>query len=204
MECAWEAYVNLLPQKLRRDVDRLGAESAQELRLRNGRNPILKIAAGETILPGIITGEDLKYVIGMASKFSPWASESTASGYLTAEGGHRIGICGEVILRNGIMTGFRTVTSVCMRVARDFPGIAAGAASITGSVLIIGKPGSGKTTLLRDLIRVRAGQGSVTVVDERGELFPVCGAKHCFDIGRATDVLTGCSKRHGIELALRL
>jgi stage III sporulation protein SpoIIIAA len=51
------------------------------------------------------------------------------------------------------MTGIREVTGLCIRVARDFPGIAAGVKALKGSVLILGPPGSGKTTLLRDLIR---------------------------------------------------
>ena len=68
------------------------------------------------------------------------------------------------------------------------------------SVLIIGPPGAGKTTLLRDLIRQRSDldQGSVSVVDERGELFP-----SGFQCGKQTDVLTGATKAEGIPLMLR-
>jgi stage III sporulation protein AA len=66
-------------------------------------------------------------------------------------------------------------------------------------------PGSGKTTLLRDLIRQRseAGQGSVAVVDERGELFPQIHGISIFHPGANTDVLTGCGKKEGIEILLR-
>jgi stage III sporulation protein AA len=72
----------------------------------------------------------------------------------------------------------------------------------SGSVLILGPPGSGKTTLLRDLIRIVSdrGTGSVSVVDERGELFP---READFDRGKQTDVLTGCDKASGIDMVLR-
>jgi stage III sporulation protein AA len=97
------------------------------------------------------------------------------------------------------MTGIREISSVCIRVARDFFGIAP---PITPkeSVLIIGRPGAGKTTLLRDMIRLRSkmGLGSVAVVDERGELFP-----KGFSAGNHTDVLTSCHKSQGIEMLLR-
>ena len=70
-----------------------------------------------------------------------------------------------------------------------------------GALLILGPPGAGKTTLLRDIIRHRSNGGKiVSVVDERGELFP-CG--NLFDPGTRTDVLTGCSKAQGVDIALR-
>ena len=104
-------------------------------------------------------------------------------------------------MQNGQMTGVRKPNALCIRVARDFPGIAQGC-DLSGSVLILGPPGSGKTTLLRDLIRRRSEVSGrcITVVDERGEIFPG-GAQ--FPTGRRTDVLTGCGKAHGLELALR-
>ena len=98
-----------------------------------------------------------------------------------------------------MVRGIRNLSSLCIRVARDFPGIAARAAGIKGNILVIGSPGSGKTTLLRDLIRQISDSGqTVTVVDERGELFPTG-----FEQGRRTDVLTGCSKAQGLDMALR-
>jgi len=71
--------------------------------------------------------------------------------------------------------------------------------------LIIGKPGTGKTTLLRDIIRARSdsGPGSVGVVDERGEVFPVYEQNFCFPCGKRTDVITGCGKSHGIDILIR-
>ena len=40
----------------------------------------------------------------------------------------------------------------------------------------------------------------MVVVDERGELFPPGGV---FESGCSTDILTGCSKAEGMEIALR-
>ena len=98
------------------------------------------------------------------------------------------------------MAGLRQISSLCIRVARDFPGISQSLAYLSGSILILGRPGTGKTTLLRDLIRLRSdvGKGSIAVIDERGELFPA-GVK----TGFRTDVLTGCSKEQGIEMVIR-
>lgn len=198
MRCAWKELLSILPTWMRNEVDRLGREALQELRLRLGQTPEL-IRNGDALgLDRPVTPEDLSYIVSAASRYSPWAAASMASGYLTAPGGHRIGLCGEAVVQNGNMTGLRRITSLCVRVARDFPGIAAGLDGRYGSVLILGPPGSGKTTLLRDLVRLRGEQGSVGVVDERCELFPAG-----FALGCRTDVLTNCSKEQGLDALIR-
>ena len=151
------------------------------------------------------TPEDISFIINVASRYSPWAAGTIRRGFITAEGGHRIGLCGDAVIHKDEMTGIRNPVSLCIRVARDFPGIASNAKKIEGSVLIIGPPGSGKTTFLRDLIRQYSdfGKGSIGVVDERGELFPLNDQGQCFYSGKRTDVITGCSKAQGIELLLR-
>lgn len=198
MMCAWKELLSVLPQRIRRDVDNLGKESLEELRLRMGAPPELVTGKGSRWLPGNVTREELGFVVNAASRYSPWAASTVAQGYLTAPGGHRIGLCGEAVCRNGAFDGIREVSSLCIRVARDFPGVAERAGSITGSVLILGAPGWGKTTLLRDLIRQRGEQAQTCVVDERGELFPAG-----FSRGKRVDVLTGCPKAEGILTVLR-
>ena len=171
----------------------------QELRLRIGKPPELVLGKESLWLTQLCRLDDLNYVINTASRYSPWASETIAEGYLTAPGGHRIGICGQAVVHEGIVTGIRQMESLCIRVARDFPGIAGELSKMRGSILIIGPPGSGKTTLLRDLIRQISLNETVAVVDERDEIFPT-GA---FEEGKRLDVLTGCPKRDGIMMVLR-
>lgn len=198
MRCAWKELLSVLPMWCRKEVDGLGREGLQELRLRLGLPPELICQGGNVKLDRAVTAEDLSYTVNTASRYSPWAAATAAKGYITAPGGHRIGLCGEAVVQNGAMTGLRRITSLCVRVARDFPGIAGKLQCRSGSVLILGRPGSGKTTLLRDLIRLRAERESVGVVDERGELFPAG-----FDTGPRTDILTGCGKAEGLEALLR-
>lgn len=202
MKCAWKELLAILPPWCRSEVDTLGRDSLQELRLRLDLPPELIRSNGSVKLKRSVKQEDLSYIVNTASRYSPWAAATAAQGYITAPGGHRIGLCGQAVVQCGEMAGMRQATSLCIRVARDLPGIAGKLSCGSGSVLIIGRPGSGKTTLLRDLIRQRseAGIGSIAVVDERGELFP--GGTN-FATGSRTDVLTGCGKGQGIEMMLR-
>lgn len=200
MNCSWKELLGILPMWCRQAVDELGRQTLQELRLRLGCVPELVRNDGNRKLSRTVTAQDLSYIVNTASQYSPWASVTSAKGYITAPGGHRIGLCGQAVVQGNAMTGFRQISSLCIRVARDFPGIAQPIAFSGGSVLIIGSPGCGKTTLLRDLIRQRSdtGKGSVAVVDERCELFPIG-----FSTGYRTDVLTGCTKVQGIDILLR-
>lgn len=205
MRCAWQEYLKLLPVWLRREVDERCKDDLQELRLRSGQPPILVHNNYTTILERTAASEDINFVINTASQYSPWSASSINRGYITANGGHRIGICGETVVQNGVVTGIRTATSLCIRVARDFPDIAREASKHKGSILIIGPPCSGKTTLLRDLIRQRSNHetGSIAVMDERGEIFPIVNGTPCYFSGKNTDILYGCNKQQGIDMLLR-
>ena len=203
MNCAWQAYLNLLPAWMREDVDRHGKHNLQELRIRIDRYPELITGSGTCYLQKKATLEDLTYCINMASKYSPWSSATISSGYITAAGGHRVGVCGEVSMVNGRISTISNVTSICIRVARDFPDIGLDAGLIKGSILIIGAPGQGKTTLLRDIIRQKSKSETVAVVDERRELFPTVAGEFCFPPGKSTDVLSGCRKSAGMQMLLR-
>ena len=198
MECAWKPLLSILPDWMRQDVDRQGRNQLQELRLRLGQPPQLLLGNRIGELKRAVTFEDLNFCVNAASRYSPWAASTAAKGYLTAPGGHRIGLCGEGILRNGKVEGIKNLTSLNIRIARDFPRIADGI-PLKGSVLILGAPGWGKTTLLRDLIRCRSQDQQISVVDERGELFPW----ESFDAGKHTDVMRGCPKQDAIPMLLR-
>lgn len=198
MTCAWKELLAILPLWMREKVTVQEEKSLQEIRLRINSPPQLMFYGENRWMERKVTREDLNYVVNAASRYSPWAASSGASGYITARGGHRIGLCGDVVKCKGEVAGIGTVTSLCIRVARDFPGIAAKLDSISGSILILGAPGWGKTTLLRDLIRRVSRKETVCVVDERGELFPAG-----LEAGKCLDVLSGCDKQQGIPMLLR-
>lgn len=200
MRCAWKELLAILPEKIRHQLNDEHSHNLLELRLRLHAPPELVTDSGICWLKGEIKHSDLDFCVNTASRYSPWAASTIGQSYLTAPGGHRIGICGETVVKHGYMEGIRQISSLCIRVARDIPGISRDLAEVAGSILILGAPGWGKTTLLRDLVRYRSDEGEyISVVDERGELFPPG-----FPRGKHTDILTGCPKGQGIERLLRV
>lgn len=198
MKCAWQELLAILPSWLAAAVETCEKDELQEIRLRLGRKTELVYAKSCRWLDRTATAEDMSLCINTVSRYSPWTSQSLAQGFLCAPGGHRIGVCGEAVMKDGEMTTVRIPTSLCIRVARDYPGIGNSISRMQGSILLIGPPGAGKTTLLRDLARQIAQNHMVAVVDERCELFPAS-----FQTGAQMDILSGCPKGIGIERVLR-
>ena len=177
----------LLPPHLRRQAEGLDKSSqavAEELRLRAGRPMSVVCPTGERPLPGgePVSPADLSLVVEIATRASAHtAMERMRSGFFTVPGGHRIGICGSAVVKDGAVFNLRQLSSLAIRIAREVPGAAAAVADRLWegdrfqSTLILSPPGGGKTTLLRDLIR-RLSDGDshpplrVGVADERGEL----------------------------------
>lgn len=198
MKCAWQELLSVLPAWMRREMEAY-EESVQDIRIRLDACPEIVCTDGSHWMQQVVREGDINFIVHTASRYSPWSTQTISQGYLTASGGHRIGICGEAVMKDGVMSGIRQPTALCIRVARDFTGIAESLCGINGSILILGAPGWGKTTLLRDLIRLKSSSGKhISVVDERGELFPAG-----VDRGLCTEVLYGCPKAQGIERLLR-
>ncbi|MBE7022788.1 MAG: stage III sporulation protein AA [Ruminococcaceae bacterium] len=129
-------------------------------------------------------------------------------GFITLRGGHRVGLAGKCILKNGEITNITDISGVNLRVARAYPGCGEALDRMLRSeglknTLLIAPPQCGKTTFLRDLARLSSREYKVTVVDERSELAAVCDGVPQFDLGPQTDVLDRFPKTMGMMLAIR-
>ncbi|MDR0818822.1 MAG: stage III sporulation protein AB, partial [Oscillospiraceae bacterium] len=168
----FDDVLNLLPERDRR--------RAEEIRIRSGSGVSVTLDGGSRVdLPGVtLTAKDALARATNNSIHS--AQESLRHGYVTAYGGHRVGVCGSAAVKDGEITAWREISSVNIRLCKEVKGIAE-SPSLKGSnfasdgapasTLIISPPGCGKTTLLRDLIRVVSDKGfRAGVSDERGEI----------------------------------
>ena len=137
-------------------------------------------------------------------------------GFLTIEGGHRLGICGETVLdeHDNVKT-VKYVSSVNIRIAHEVKGVAERIMEYIYrgnnvlNTLIVSPPGAGKTTLLRDIVRlISSGNNkqcglNVGVVDERGEIAACFQGIPQLDVGPRTDILSNCQKKRGMQMLLR-
>ena len=189
---------------------------AEEFRLRAGRPMTVLTPEGEMALEGIVEPEELETLCDLATEFSRYAaSETLRDGFLPVRGGFRVGICGTAVMKEGVSTNLKSLSSAAVRIAREHKGIARDLAPRLFSdgafvnTLILSPPGGGKTTLLRDLVRQLSegaegiGPRRMALIDERGEVAVMVQGEPQMDVGPHTDVLDGCPKAVGIPMVLR-
>lgn len=207
--------VTCLPPHLQSIVLGLSNEqkqSCEELRLRAGQALAATVDGQEKIISTkTVTVEDLRETVSRATRYSVHSyGEALAQGYLPLEGGHRLGICGTAVIKEGQVAGIRTIAALNLRIAGQEVGSADAVLSsvlkngLIVNTLIVSPPGFGKTTLLRDLIRQISNKGMrISVADERGELAALHNGFTQFDLGTHTDVMDGCPKAQGAMILLK-
>lgn len=203
----------------------------EEVRLRQGKPVILHGAENEYLLgvngkftvdvrsSYICTYEDIKSAVSLITNYSLYSYEDDIrNGFVTVDGGHRVGICGKAVLEGGRVRTFKDISFINYRVARQVLGVAN---KVLKSIicenediyntLIISPPQCGKTTILRDIIRqlsngipTMAFRGKkIGLVDERNEIAACSMGVPKNDVGIRTDVLDGCPKAEGILIMIR-
>ena len=155
-----------------------------------------------------INASQIKNAFAELCAYSVYRFQSDINnGFITVNGGHRIGVCGTYIGENGIMRSVRDITSRNIRIAREYKGCSKKLIEITGcggGILICGVPSSGKTTMLRDISRIFSTEKmlKVSVADERGELSAFSRFENSFDLGFC-DIYCGYPKQKAILSAVR-
>lgn len=218
----------IFPLHIRERIDIAGyRKNLEEIRVRVGQ-PIeliqstgtsylpLTVQAGTAIQPYIATTKDIAEMVNYISKYSLYAyKEELKQGYITLEGGHRVGMAGTAVTEWGKVTGIWPVTFLNIRVAHEKKGCADSVLPYLYrengiyNTLFFSEPGAGKTTVLRDCIRLLSDGTDkkpgmkVCVVDERAEIAASHVGVPQNDVGARTDVLSGCEKPAGIRMLLR-
>ena len=219
-----ESIQNLFAGNIRKLLIEAGPdyEKLYEIRLRVGRPLFLVYAGGERFLqikrgePYFVTRQDLKETLEYVCGYSLYAYEDEIrQGYISVQGGHRVGVTGKVLLNGDRIRGMKYISCINVRLSHQIPGCADAVMPYIQSrnhishTLIISPPRCGKTTLLRDVIRQlsngREGIPGVTVgvVDERSELAGSWQGVPQNDLGMRTDILDACPKAEGMQMLVR-
>lgn len=188
--------------------------SIAEIRLRTGRPCVIVDIFGEmSICSQPFSAEEISDCFAEICRYSVHSYQDEISrGFVTLDGGHRVGICGTAVkndpIRGGKIDFFKDISGLNIRIAHEVKGCADELykrffTDKPRSLLLGGAPMSGKTTLLRDLARRLGERHRVTLIDSRGELSASVHGVPTLDIGLNTDALCGTDKSEGIMMALR-
>lgn len=213
MEAVW----GILPKTIAAVLQQMPSwgRSIEEIRIRISR-PLEVIVDGKArLLPYEVTKEDGVYLLNKLSHYSIYAvEEELRRGFMTIEGGHRVGLAGKVVTEGGKVKAIRDVASFNIRIAKEQIGIVDPLIPYVYDgrwchTMIIGSPQTGKTTLLRDAARlISSGTGripaqKVAIVDERSEIAGCVKGIPQFSFGTRLDVLDACPKAEGMMMMIR-
>lgn len=200
-------------------------QQIREIRLRRGgflgvsaadreyfvsRSGLLKMTP-DNALP--ITDEDILFTYRTAMKNSLHSFENEIrQGFVTADGGCRVGFCGRAVYSGGTakeLSSVKDISSINIRIASEIIGCSDeiyGRVFENGlrSLIIAGPPASGKTTVLRDLCRRLSALWRISLIDERNEVAAVNEGISQNDVGSRTDVFSGYPKHLAILTAVRV
>ena len=168
---------------------KLDYDKLYEIRLRVGRPLFLTYDGGECFLrkPGqeqyLVTTEDLKETLEYVTGYSLYAYEDEIrQGFISVQGGHRVGVTGKVVLDRGRIMGMKYISCINVRLAHEVVG-----------------------DIIRQLSNGWANTQGLTigVVDERSELAGCYQGIPQNDLGMRTDVLDCCPKSEGMQMLVR-
>lgn len=216
---------NILPDNILSAIKLLKYDDLCEIRLRVGR-PIMVNYKNSYYFLGqsglcteknafIANAELIKIVIGKASKYSIYSvNEEIKQGFITAIGGIRIGVVGEIVYDNDKILTVKNFSSVNIRIPHQVSGCAYKPSKFiidnntrkVLNTLILGSPATGKTTILRDLcnqIYNNLKDCNILLLDERMEIASCVAGEPQLKVGGATDIISGGKKSYNIINGLR-
>ena len=212
--------LDYFPNEIKSIIPNEYLHNLEEIRLRTNRNIFLKVGQEEKELEHLTTTQEILEILQRVCDNSIYTYQNQiCNGFVTIKGGHRVGITGNVVIKEGEVINISHIYSLNFRVARQILGCSQKILPYLLNLkenniyntIILSPPGRGKTTMLRDSIR-NISNGikeynlkgiNVGVVDERGEIAAMYKGVPQNDLGKRTDILDNISKAEGMKMLVR-
>ena len=215
-----EYILKCLPTQLAKLILEHNIQKLEEIRIRANKPVILKLGQVEIVLSYTITTNEIIGILQNICNNSIYTYQNQiCNGFITLPGGNRVGIAGNVVIKDGQVSNISYIYSLNFRISHQINGASDNILKYVldtenntiFNTLIVSPPGAGKTTMIRDLAK-RISNGineinfrglDVSIIDERGEIAAMTKGITFNDVGIRTDVLDNVPKSIGIRMAVR-
>ena len=215
-----EYILRCLPTQLAKLILEHNIQKLEEIRIRANKPVILKLGQVEIVLNYTITTNEIIGILQNICNNSIYTYQNQiCNGFITLPGGNRVGIAGNVVIKDGQVSNISYIYSLNFRISHQINGASDNILKYVldtenntiFNTLIVSPPGAGKTTMIRDLAK-RISNGineinfrglDVSIIDERGEIAAMTKGITFNDVGIRTDVLDNVPKSIGIRMAVR-
>ena len=215
-----EYILKCLPIQLAKLILEHNIQKLEEIRIRANKPVILKLGQVEIVLSYTITTNEIIGILQNICNNSIYTYQNQiCNGFITLPGGNRVGVAGNVVIKDGQVSNISYIYSLNFRISHQINGASDNILKYVldtenntiFNTLIVSPPGAGKTTMIRDLAK-RISNGineinfrglDVSIIDERGEIAAMTKGITFNDVGIRTDVLDNVPKSIGIRMAVR-
>lgn len=215
-----EYILKCLPTQLAKLILEHNIQKLEEIRIRANKPVILKLGQVEIVLNYTITTNEIIGILQNICNNSIYTYQNQiCNGFITLPGGNRVGVAGNVVIKDGQVSNISYIYSLNFRISHQINGASDNILKYVldtenntiFNTLIVSPPGAGKTTMIRDLAK-RISNGineinfrglDVSIIDERGEIAAMTKGITFNDVGIRTDVLDNVPKSIGIRMAVR-
>lgn len=211
--------ISALPGEITRQLSEIRLRRNLPLILVFGKSCLFITGAGKllnhcTQQAYVVCDEEFELIFRRLNNYSVHSViDNLTKGFITAQGGNRVGVASTAVVKDGEITSVKDITSLNIRIGNEIKDCSRRILNMLyvnsfPSIIVASAPSGGKTTFLRDFARLLSSgfnnrYRKVAVIDERNEIAYKGTDGVAVDIGVNTDVLTGFPKGTGIEIAIR-
>jgi len=210
--------LRFLPQEWLGAISKTDSDKLNEIRLRANQPTMVCVGGKKFYLNSngvsqeaknalVASNQILERILLAACQKSIYAYNfQIVQGYLSVEGGIRIGVCGNVTMENGKILAVKEISALNIRIphiVKDCSKPVLKHLKPLCNLLVVSPPGCGKTTFLRDLIFQHEDKRiNILLCDERNEISASTGGVSQFGL-KDCDIYIYGEKSYVFEAGIR-
>lgn len=115
-----DEILNFFPEEMKQKIKQNLLENLEEIRIRTNKPIILKNGQAEKQIPFSVTPDKVLQILQKICENSIYSYQNQiCNGFITLKGGHRVGITGNAVMKEGQVINLSYISSLNFRIARQ-------------------------------------------------------------------------------------